>query len=158
MQGLNKGNLKTLFIMQSSTSSSSNDKDKVVYFGVININENGKNIGAVDVWRSVITKKILCEEKRLGILEISEEIGMPTINDKEVWAVAVNRHRKGKDRWKLIKIKEGEKQVNFLDTDDETKISANVENLRITDPDWWSFLVSKSINKSIEISKEILQK
>ena len=61
MQGLNKGNLKTLFIMQSSTSSSSNDKDKVVYFGVININENGKNIGAVDVWRSVITKKILCE-------------------------------------------------------------------------------------------------
>jgi hypothetical protein len=158
MQGLNKGNLKTLFIMQSSTSSSSNDKDKVVYFGVININENGKNIGAVDVWRSVITKKILCEEKRLGILEISEEIGMPTINDKEVWAVAVNRHRKGKDRWKLIKIKEGENQVNFLDTDDETKISANVENLRITDPDWWSFLVSKSINKSIEISKEILQK
>jgi len=158
MQGLNKGNLKALFIMQSSTSSSSNDKDKVVYFGVININENGKNIGAVDVWRSVITKKILCEEKRLGILEISEEIGMPTINDKEVWAVAVNRHRKGKDRWKLIKIKEGENQVNFLDTDDETKISANVENLRITDPDWWSFLVSKSINKSIEISKEILQK
>ena len=61
MQGLNKGNLKILFIMQSSTSSSSNDKDKVVYFGVININENGRNIGAVDAWRSVITKKILCE-------------------------------------------------------------------------------------------------
>lgn len=158
MQGLNKGNLKILFIMQSSTSSSSNDKDKVVYFGVININENGRNIGAVDAWRSVITKKILCEEKRLGILDITEEIGMPTINDKEVWAMTVNRHRKGKDRWKLIKIKEGEKQVNFLDTDDETKISANVENLSIKDPDWWSFLVSKNINKSIEISKEILQK
>jgi hypothetical protein len=144
--------------MQSSTSSSPNHKDTVVYFGVININENGRNIGAVDVWRSVITKKILCEEKRLGILDITEEIGMPTINDKEVWAVAVNRHRKGKDRWKLIKIKEGEKQVNFIDTDDETKITANVENLKITDPDWWSFLVSKNINKSIEISKEILQK
>ena len=29
------------------------------------------------------------------------------------------------------KNKRGEKQVNFLDTDDETKISANVENLSI---------------------------
>jgi hypothetical protein len=138
-----------------SSSPSSNNRDKIVYFGVININENGRNIGAVDVWRSVLTKKLLCEEKRLGILEISEEIGMPKINDKEVWAVAVNRHRKGKDRWKLIKIKEGEKQVNFLDTDDETKISANLENMKIIDSDWWSFLVFKNINKSIEISKEI---
>ena len=139
----------------NSSSPSSNNRDKIVYFGVININENGRNIGAVDVWRSVLTKKLLCEEKRLGILEISEEIGMPKINDKEVWAVAVNRHRKGKDRWKLIKIKEGEKQVNFLDTDDETKISANLENMKIIDSDWWSFLVFKNINKSIEISKEI---
>ncbi|MGN6347359.1 MAG: hypothetical protein ACTHJ2_07900 [Candidatus Nitrosocosmicus sp.] len=138
-----------------SSSPSSNNRDKIVYFGVININENGRNIGAVDVWRSVLTKKLLCEEKRLGILEISEEIGMPKINDKEVWAVAVNKHRKGKDRWKLIKIKEGEKQVNFLDTDDETKISANLENMKIIDSDWWSFLVFKNINKSIEISKEI---
>jgi hypothetical protein len=79
-------------------SSSSNNQDKIVYFGVININEYGKNIGAVDVWRSVITKKILCEEKRLGILDISENIGMPIIDDKEIWAVAVNKHRKGKDR------------------------------------------------------------
>jgi hypothetical protein len=150
--------------MQSPTPASSNphpssptpnNTDKIVYFGVININENGRNIGAVDIWRSALTKKILCEEKRLGILGISEEIGMPKINDNEVWAVAINRHRKGKDRWKLIKIKEGEKQINFLDTDDETNISANIENMKIADPDWWSFLVSKNINKSIEISKEI---
>jgi hypothetical protein len=138
-------------------SSSSNNQDKIVYFGVININEYGKNIGAVDVWRSVITKKILCEEKRLGILDISENIGMPIIDDKEIWAVAVKKHRKGKDRWKLIKIPEKGK-FDFTDTDDETKISANVENLRIIDPDWWSFLVSKNINKSVEISEELTQK
>ncbi len=142
--------------MQSSDSSKKN-QDKIVYFGVININENGKNIGAIDVWRSVITKKILCEEKRPGILDISEDIGMPTISDKEIWALAVNKHRKGKDRWKLIKIPENGK-VDFLDTDDETKISVKVENSRIIDPDWWSFLVSKNINKSVEISKEIIQK
>jgi hypothetical protein len=138
-------------------SSSSNNQDKIVYFGVININEYGKNIGAVDVWRSVITKKILCEEKRLGILDISENIGMPIIDDKDIWAVAVNKHRKGKDRWKLIKIPEKGK-FDFTDTDDETKISANVENLRIIDPDWWSFLVSNNINKSVEISEERTQK
>ena len=138
-------------------SSSSNNQDKIVYFGVININEYGKNIGAVDVWRSVITKKILCEEKRLGILDISENIGMPVIDDKEIWAVAVNKHRKGKDRWKLIKIPENGK-LDFTDTDDETKISVNVENSRITDSDWWSFLVSENINKSLEISEELTQK
>ncbi len=142
--------------MQSPDSSKKN-QDKIVYFGVININENGKNIGAIDVWRSVITKKILCEEKRPGILDISEDIGMPTISDKEIWALAVNKHRKGKDRWKLIRIPENGK-VDFLDTDDETKISVKIENSRIVDPDWWSFLISKNINKSVEISKEIIQK
>jgi hypothetical protein len=136
---------------------SSNNQDKIVYFGVININENGKNIGAIDVWRSVITKKILCEEKRPGILEISEDIGMPTISDKEIWSLAVNKHRKGKDRWKLLKIPENGK-FEFLDTDDETKISVNVENSKIIDPVWWNVLVSDNINKSIEISKEIIQK
>jgi hypothetical protein len=140
--------------MQSSASSSNNG-DKIVYYGVININENGKNIGAVDIWRSVITKKILCEEKRLGIMDISEDIGMPRINDKEIWAVAINKHRKGKDRWKLIKLKEGEKKIEFIDTDDETKILVEIENSKIVDPEWWSFLVSKNINKSIEISEEI---
>ncbi len=143
--------------MQSSASSSDNG-DNIVYFGVININENGKNIGAVDIWRSVITKKILCEEKRLGVLDISEDIGMPRINDKEIWAIAVNKHRKGKDRWKLIKIPEDGKKIDFVDTDDETKISLNIENSRLIDPEWWSFLVSKNINKSIEISEEIIQK
>ena len=142
--------------MQSSDPSKKN-QDKIVYFGVININENGKNIGAIDVWRSVITKKILCEEKRPGILDISEDIGMPTISDKETWALAVNKHRKGKDRWKLVKIPENGK-VDFVDTDDETKISVKIENLRIIDPDWWSFLVSKNINRSVEISKEAIQK
>jgi hypothetical protein len=78
---------------------------------------------------------------------------MPVIGEKEIWAVAVNKHRKGKDRWKLIKIPENGK-LDFIDTDDETKVLVNVENLRIIDTDWWSFLVSKNINKSVEISEE----
>jgi hypothetical protein len=128
--------------------------DKIVYFGVININENGKNIGAIDVWRSVITKELFCEEKRLGILDIAEDIGMPKIEKGKKWAVAVNRNRFGKDRWKLIKILE-EGIFKFFDTNDETIIITNVKNYHIIDNDWWNFLVENNINRSIEITKEL---
>ena len=128
--------------------------DKIVYFGVININERDKNIGAIDVWRSVITKELFCEEKRLGILDIAEDIGMPKIEKGKKWAVAVNRNRIGKDRWKLIKIlKEG--ILKFFDTDDETIINTTVKNYRIIDNDWWNFLVENNINRSVEITKEL---
>jgi hypothetical protein len=128
--------------------------DKIVYFGVININERGKTIGAIDVWRSVITKELFCEEKRLGILDIAEDIGMPKIEKGKKWGVAVNRNRIGKDRWKLIKIlKEG--VFKFFDTDDETIINTTVKNYRIIDNDWWNFLVENNINRSIEITKEL---
>ena len=139
--------------MQSSTSS--NNKDKIAYFGVININENGKNIGAVDIWRSLITKNLFCEEKRLGILDITDKIGMPEIKNDEIWAVAINKFRKGKDRWKLISIaKDG--KTEFLDTDDETKIIVDTSNFKIIDKEWWSFLVSENVNKSIEITEELI--
>ena len=134
-----------------STNDSTNDK--IVYFGVININEKGRTIGAIDIWRSVITKELFCEEKRLGILDIADYIGMPKIDKGYKWAVAVNRNRLGKDRWKLIKIlKEG--KFTFYDTDDDTLINTNVKNYHIIDNDWWNFLVETNINRSIEITKE----
>jgi len=143
-----------IFEMQSSTSS--NNKDKVTYFGVININENGRNIGAVDIWRSLITKKLFCEEKRLGILDITDRIAMPQIKDEEVWKVAVNRYRKGKDRWKLISvIKEGKNE--FVDTDEESKVIVETLDYKVKDNEWWSFSVSENVNKSIEITKELNQ-
>lgn len=140
--------------MQSSTSSR-NNKDKIAYFGVININENGRNIGAVDIWRSLITKNLFCEEKRLGILDITDKIGMPEIKNDEIWAVAINKFRKGKDRWKLISIaKDG--KTEFVDTDDETKIIVDTSDFKIIDKEWWSFLVSENVNKSVEITKELI--
>jgi hypothetical protein len=128
-------------------------ENKVVYFGVININENKRTIGAVDIWRNVINKKIFCEEKRLGILEIVDYIGMPIIPEDQEWAIAINRNRMGKERWKLIKIiKNG--NFSFIDTDDETAVTVNVIDYKIVDNNWWSFLVSKNINRSIEITSE----
>ena len=128
-------------------------ENKVVYFGVINLNENERTIGAVDIWRDVINKKLFCEEKRLGILEIVDYIGMPGIVENQEWAVAINRNRLGKDRWKLIKIiKEG--SLSFVDTDDETTVNVKVSDYKIVDDDWWSFLVSNNVNRSIEITNE----
>ena len=128
-------------------------ENKVVYFGVININENNRTIGAVDIWRNVIDKKLYCEEKRLGILEIVDYIGMPSIPDDQEWAVAVNRNRVGKDRWKLLGvIKDG--TLSFLDTDDETSVEVQVSRYKIVDDNWGSFLVSKNVNRSIEITNE----
>ena len=135
------------------TTSEPIGEDKVVYFGVININEKGRTVGAIDVWRNVITKELFCEEKRLGILEIADNIGMPKIDKDKKWAVAINRKKAGNDRWKLIKIiRQG--NFKFTDTDDETIVEVDVKDYRIMDPDWWDFLVEDNINRSIEITEQ----
>ncbi len=127
--------------------------DKIVYLGVININENSKTIGAVDIWRSVLTKEVFCEEKRLGVLEISENIGMPRLEPDQQWAVVISRRRSGKDRWKLIKIiKQGD--FTFIDNDDETKIPVKVMNYQVIDEEWWSFLVSDKVNRTVDVMSE----
>jgi hypothetical protein len=130
----------------------SEGNDKIVYFGVININENQKTIGAVDIWRSAITKELFCEEKRLGILDIVEFIGMPKIEEGKKWAVAISRKINGKNRWKLIKLMNHGK-LQFLDPEDKT-VTVTIEDFRIIDPEWWSFLVEKNVNRSIEITEE----
>jgi len=128
------------------------NEDKVVYFGVININEGQKTIGAVDIWRSLITKELFCEEKRLGILEIADNIGMPKIEKDRKWAVAINREGKGHGRWRLVKlIKTG--NFTFADSDDlEVKVA--VAEYQVTDNRWWSFLVERNVNRNIDITRE----
>ena len=127
-------------------------QDKVVYFGVININENQKTIGAVDVWRSVLTKELFCEEKRLGILDIVEFIGMPRIEEGKKWAVAVSRIIKGRNRWKLIKlISQGE--FEFSDLEDKV-VRVEVRDFKIIDREWWSFLVERNVNLNLEVTEE----
>jgi hypothetical protein len=124
--------------------------DKVVYFGVININENGRTMGSVDIWRSLLTKEIFCEEKRLGILEIVDYLGMPKIDKDKKWGVAINRNLQGHLRWRLIKIiKEG--NMKFIDANDRT-VEVNVRDFKIADPEWWSFLVEENVNRNMEVT------
>ena len=130
----------------------SKNEDKVVYFGVININENHKTIGAVDIWRSAISKELFCEEKRLGILDIVDFIGMPKIEVGKKWAVAISRKTKGRDRWKLVKlVKQG--KIQFSGPEDKN-VTVEVRDYKIVDPEWWSFLVEKNMNRNLEITRE----
>lgn len=123
--------------------------DKVVYFGVININESGRTLGSVDIWRSLLTKEMFCEEKRLGILEIVDYIGMPKKKAEEEWVVAVSRKRKGHLRWRLVKmVKEG--RFKFEDAD-EKMVEVDVRDYEVKDPEWWSFLVRENVNRNIEV-------
>lgn len=136
----------------ASDSSNPNSVTGVVYLGVININEGHRNIGSVDVWRSVVTKELFCEEKRIGVLDISDKIGLNRIDKSKKWAVAVNRKRSGTNRWKLIELAVNGPQ-RFIDSDDESMVEVDSENFSIVDADWWSFLVEPNVNRTLDVTE-----
>jgi len=120
-----------------------------VFFGVININIDEKTIGTVDIWRCGVCKKRFCEEKQLGIEAIAEIVGMPPIEPDEKWAVSVCKLQKGKDKWKLVKLKEdSELKHECLD---EHIVSLKVNNYQIDDDKHWSFLIDEHVNQAMEI-------
>ena len=123
--------------------------NNITYFGVININIDERTIGSVDVWRSGSTKQLYCEEKQLGIEALAETVGMPEIKPDEKWAVAVSKLQKGKDKWKLVKLKENG-ILNF-ETVDEKKIELKIQNYKIEDDHHWSFLIDDHVSKAVEI-------
>lgn len=139
----------------ASDTNNSNSVTGVVYFGVININEGHKNIGSVDVWRSVVTKEYFCEEKRIGVLDIADKIGLHRIDKSKRWAVAINRKRRGTNRWKLVELV-AEGLQRFVDSDDESIVEVKSENFRIVDADWWSFLVVSNINRTIDATEVLI--
>ena len=82
------------------------DNPQITYLSPVNINIDERTIGSVDVWRCAVCMKTFCEEKTLGIDSITDIVGMPRIDDDEKWAVLVSKLQKGKDKWKLVKLKE----------------------------------------------------
>lgn len=120
-----------------------------VYFGVININIDERTIGSVDVWRCGACKKKFCEEKQLGIEAIADVVGMPKIDADEKWGVSVCRLQRGKDKWKLVRLKEnGELRHECID---ERVVTLSVRDHAIDDDKHWSFLVDGNVNRAVEI-------
>jgi len=125
------------------------DNPQITYYGVVNLNINERTIGSVDVWRCGVCKKLFCEEKQLGIEELTDIVGMPRIDSDAKWAVCVSKLQQGKDRWKLVKLKENG-TIKF-ETVDEEIITLKIQNFKIEDDQHWSFLIEDNVNKAIEI-------
>ena len=124
-------------------------KHQPVYFGVVNINVSERTIGSVDVWRCGVCKKRFCEEKQLGIESITDIVGMPSINPNEKWAVTICKLQKGKEKWRLVKLKENSELKH--ECLDEKIIPLHVKDFKVSDDNHWSFLVDDFVNKAVEI-------
>ena len=135
--------------MNTLTTDTETCKHQPVYFGVVNINIEERTIGSVDVWRCGVCKKRFCEEKQLGIEALADLVGMPKIEPDEKWAVNVCKLQKGKDKWKLVRIKENSELKH--ECIDEKVIDLPVKNFKVDDDKHWSFLVDDNINQAVEI-------
>ncbi|MBM3894972.1 MAG: hypothetical protein FJ359_00855 [Thaumarchaeota archaeon] len=120
-----------------------------VYFAAVNININERTIGSVDVWRCGVCKKKFCEEKQLGIETLTDIVGMPKIESDEKWAVSVCKLQKGKDKWRLVKLKENSEIKH--ECLDEKIITLKVKDYKIEDDSHWSFIVEDHLNRAVEI-------
>ena len=125
------------------------DNPQITYNAPVNINVEERTIGSFDVWRCASCKKSFCEEKQLGIESITDIVGMPRIEENEKWAVVVSKLQKGKDKWKLVKLKET--GVLKFETADEQVIDLKIENYKIVDDFHSSFLVLEHLHKAVEI-------
>ena len=125
------------------------DNPQITYLAPVNINVEERTIGSVDVWRCASCKKSFCEEKQLGIDSITDIVGMPRIEDDEKWGVIVSKLQKGKDKWKLVKLKET--GILKFETADEQVIDLKIDNYTIVDDFHTSFLVLDHIHKAVEI-------
>ena len=125
------------------------ENPQITYLAPVNINVEERTIGSVDVWRCASCKKSFCEEKQLGIDSITDIVGMQRIEDDEKWGVVVSKLQKGKDKWKLVKLKET--GILKFETADEQVIDLKIDNYSIVDDFHTSFLVLDHIHKAVEI-------
>ena len=98
---------------------------------------------------SASCKKKFCEEKQLGIESITDIVGMPRIGDDEKWGVIISKLQKGKDKLKLVKLKQY--GIIKFDTIDEKILDLKIEDYKIVDGYHTSFLVEDHLNRAVEI-------
>ena len=125
------------------------ENPQITYNAPVNINIEERTIGSVDVWRCASCKRSFCEEKQLGIESITDIVGMPRIEDDEKWPVVVSKLQKGKDKWKLVRLK-----VNGIlkfETADEQIIDLKIKDYQIVDDFHSSFLVLDHLHTAVEI-------
>ena len=145
MQELNR----STFGIGTMSSDQDSCKHEIVYYGVTNLNSDKRTIGSVDIWHCAKCKKIFCEEKQLGIESIVDYVGMPKIDPDEKWAILVRKLFKGKDRWKLVRLKQS--GILKVENPDDKVIEIPIKDFKVDDSNHTSFLIDDNVNKAIEI-------
>jgi len=125
------------------------ENPQVIYLAPVNFNIDERTIGSVDVWRCASCKKKFCEEKQLGIDSITDIVGMPRIEDGEKWGVIISKLQKGKDKWKLVRLKQN--GIIKYETADEKILDLKIEDYKIVDDYHSSFLIEDHLNRAVEI-------
>ena len=74
---------------------------------------------------------------------------MPRIGDDEKWGVLVSKLQKGKDKLKLVKLKQN--GIIKYETADEKILDLKIEDYNIVDNYHSSFLIEDHLNKAVEI-------
>ncbi len=104
-------------------------KHKSVYHGVVNIRQGRSVLGAIDVWQCIKCKRIFAEEKRFGVLDITSDVGMPSIREDEDWFILTCRLS---NEWALVKVKsDGNDRLMHKCIDGEVML--HVRGFRIDD-------------------------
>jgi hypothetical protein len=78
----------------------------VVYFGAVNLIDNGYVMGAIDVWKCRSCPQTFCEDKRFGMTDLAPEVGLPRIEPGSKWAALICTRNTGSN-WTLIQTKPG---------------------------------------------------
>jgi hypothetical protein len=78
----------------------------VVYYGVVNLIDEGYVMGAVDVWRCRGCDQLFCEDKRYGVTDLAPEVGLPKIVPDTKWAALICTRDKGSN-WTLTQVAPG---------------------------------------------------
>jgi hypothetical protein len=95
----------------------------VVYFGVVNLIDNGYVMGAIDVWKCRSCPQTFCEDKRYGMTDLAPEVGLPKIEPDSKWAALICTRNTGSN-WTLIQAKPGSAVQHSCTPD--TKLELNV--------------------------------
>ena len=95
----------------------------VVYFGVVNLIDNGNVMGTIDVWKCRSCPQTFCEDKRFGVIDLAPEVGLPKIEPGAKWAALICTRNNGSN-WTLIQTRPGATVQHSCTP--ETKLELNV--------------------------------
>src|SRR5712692_970301 len=94
----------------------------VVYFGVVNLIDNGYVMGAIDVWKCRSCPQTFCEDKRYGMTDLAPEVGLPKIEPGSKWAALICTRNTGSN-WTLIQTRPGAKVQHSCTPDTKLELT-----------------------------------